>query len=357
MNKKIIKGRGSQFNLPNRFEKSFTDFKYDEYAEYYNFEEDEKNVSTQLLSDHSKSVLVKNESPDLGAGYSINPYRGCEHGCIYCYARPTHEYLGYSSGIDFETKIMVKHNAAELLSAEFSKKSWIPQTVFFSGNTDCYQPTERKLGITRKCLDVFLKFRNPLALITKNALVLRDIDIVKSLSEMNLIRVVISVTTLKKELHRVMEPRTSSPDMRLKTIEILASVNIPVSVNVAPIIPGLTDEEIPSILKEASDRGAVSAGNVILRLPHSVKDLFLDWLRREFPDRADKIINRIKEVHGGKLYDSSFGRRLTGHGEWADTIQKIFNSGCRKYNLNTKNTPLNKGAFRRDFSDQFSMFG
>ena len=237
------------------------------------------------------------------------------------------------------------------------KKAGFLRQFFFSGNTDCYQPAERKLGITRKCLEVFLKFRNPLALITKNALVLRDIDIIKSLSEMNLVRVVISVTTLKKELHRVMEPRTSSPDMRLKAIEILASNNIPVSVNVAPIIPGLTDEEIPSILKEASVRGAVSAGNVILRLPHSVKELFIDWLRREFPERADKIINRIKEVHGGKLYDSNFGRRLTGYGEWADTIQKIFISGCRKYNLNTKNTPLNKEVFRRNFSDQFSMFG
>ncbi|MBL0106976.1 MAG: radical SAM protein [Ignavibacteria bacterium] len=205
---KNIKGRGSQQNLPNRFEKVYIDTSevYEEYSD-----EEDRKTETVFFKDNSKTILIKNDSPDLGAGYSINPYRGCEHGCVYCYARPTHEYLGFSSGLDFETKIMVKHEAPALLVKEFSKKSWIPQPVFFSGNTDCYQPVEKKLGITRKCLGVFLNFRNPVAVITKNALVQRDIDILKELSALDLVRVVISITTLKKELQRKMEPRTSSP--------------------------------------------------------------------------------------------------------------------------------------------------
>ena len=360
MNNKNIKGRGSQFNIPNRFEEIHLDHsEYDEIPAD-EFGEDEKKIPTVFYNDHSRSVLVKNNSPDLGLGYSINPYRGCEHGCIYCYARPTHEYLGFSAGLDFETKIMVKQDAAELLEKEFLKKSWVPQSVFFSGNTDCYQPAEKKLEITRKCLEVFLKFRNPVSVITKNALVLRDIDILKELSKLNLIRIVISITTLKKELQRKMEPRTSSPSMRLQTIEFLAGNGISTAVNVAPIIPGLTDEEIPSILKAASERGAKLAGRVMLRLPHSVKELFTDWIGREFPDRADKIFNRIRDLHGGKLYDSSFGTRLTGEGKWAETVQRIFETNCNKYNLNKEKIPLDTHLFSipTDFSnkDQLEMF-
>lgn len=356
---KNIKGRGSQINLPNRFEKVYTEPSED-YEEH--FECDGKNkIETVFFKDNSKSVLVKNESPDIGAGYSINPYRGCEHGCVYCYARPTHEYLGFSSGLDFETKIMVKHDAHTLLEKEFTKKNWIPQTVLFSGNTDCYQPVERKLEITRKCLGVFLKFRNPVVIITKNALVQRDIDILKELSEQDLVRVVISITTLKKELQRKMEPRTSSPSMRLQTIDFLSSNGITAAVNVAPVIPGLTDEEIPEILRSASENGAKYAGRVMLRLPHSVKELFSSWIRREFPGRADKILNRIKELHGGKLYDSNFGTRLTGEGVWADTIKKIFESNCRKYGLNKNKTPLPVNLFRVPDSltdnDQLNIFG
>ncbi|MCY7362583.1 MAG: PA0069 family radical SAM protein [Ignavibacteria bacterium] len=354
-----IKGRGSQFNLPNRFEKIYIDHtskhseEYSEYSEY--FEEDGK-VETVFFNDNSKSILSKNESPDLGLGYSINPYRGCEHGCIYCYARPTHEYLGFSSGLDFETKIMVKRDAPGLLEEAFNKKSWIPQSIFFSGNTDCYQPVERKLEITRKCLEVFLKFRNPVSIITKNALIKRDVDILKELAKLNLVRVVISITTLKKELQQKMEPRTSTPERRLEAIEFLNENGIITSVNVAPIIPGLTDEEIPAILKAASERGAVSAGRVVLRLPHSIKDLFSDWVKREFPDRANKILNRISEIHGGKLYDSTFGKRMTGEGEWADTIQKIFNTNCNKYNLNKQKNPLSTNLFRRINSEQIELF-
>lgn len=346
MNNQNIKGRGSQFNLPNRFEEIHLDHSEHDEIPADEFGEEEKKIPTVFYNDHSRSVLVKNNSPDLGLGYSINPYRGCEHGCIYCYARPTHEYLGFSAGLDFETKIMVKQVAAELLEKEFLKKSWVPQPVFFSGNTDCYQPAEKKLEITRKCLEVFLKFRNPVSVITKNALVQRDIDILKELSKLNLIRVVISITTLKKELQRKMEPRTSSPSMRLQTIEFLTDNGISTAVNVAPIIPGLTDEEIPSILKAASERGAKLAGRVMLRLPHSVKELFTDWVGREFPDRADKILNRIRNLHGGKLYDNSFGTRLTGEGKWAETVQRIFETNCNKYHLNKEKIPLATNLFR-----------
>lgn len=355
---KKIKGRGSQLNLPNRFEKVYIDTSevYEEYS-------DEKNrkIETEFFKDNSKSILVKNESPDLGAGFSINPYRGCEHGCVYCYARPTHEYLGFSSGLDFETKIMVKHEAPALLVKEFSKKSWIPQPVFFSGNTDCYQPVEKKLEITRKCLGVFLNFRNPVAVITKNALVQRDLDILKELSGLDLVRVVISITTLRKELQRKMEPRTSSPSKRLQTIKILSSNGIPTAVNVAPVIPGLTDEEIPDILRSASENGAKYAGRVLLRLPHSVKELFSIWIRKEFPDRADKILNRIMELRGGKLYDSNYGTRLTGEGIWADTINNLFESNCRKFGLNTDRSPMQLNLFKvPDIitnNDQYNIFG
>jgi DNA repair photolyase len=251
---------------------------------------------------------------------------------------------------------MVKHDAPKLLEEAFMKKSWTPQSIFFSGNTDCYQPVERKLEITRKCLEVFLKFRKPVSIITKNALIQRDIDILKQLAELNLVRVVISITTLKKELQRKMEPRTSTPSMRLQTIEFLASNGITTAVNVAPIIPGLTDEEIPSILKEASERGAKYAGKVMLRLPYSVKDLFTDWVKREFPDRANKILNRIMDLRGGKLYDSTFGKRMTGVGKWAETVQKIFEANCKRYNLNKEKTPLSTNLFRRENPGQDTLF-
>lgn len=352
-----IKGRGSQFNLPNRFEKIYIDHtSYDDYKDEYKEVDEEKKVQTIFYNDNSQTILAKNNSPDLGLGYSINPYRGCEHGCIYCYARPTHEFLGFSAGLDFETKIMVKHDAAKLLEEAFMKKSWTPQSIFFSGNTDCYQPVEKKLQITRSCLEVFLKFRNPVSIITKNALIQRDIDILKELAKLNLVRAVISITTLKKELQRKMEPRTSSPSMRLQTIEFLSSNGISTAVNVAPIIPALTDEEIPSILKAASEKGAKYAGRVMLRLPYSVKDLFTDWVKKEFPDRAEKILNRIMDLRGGKLYDSTFGKRMTGEGQWADMVQKIFHANCNRYNLNKEKIPLSINLFRRENPGQSSLF-
>lgn len=355
MNDNNIRGRGSRFNLPNRFEQTYIDkdsLEKDSYVE----DDDQKKIPTSFFNDNSRTILAKNASPDLGHTYSINPYRGCEHGCIYCYARPTHEYLGFSAGLDFETKIMIKRDAANLLEETFRKKSWKPEAILLSGNTDCYQPVERKLKITRACLEVFLKFRNPVALITKNALIQRDIDILKQLAEMNLVRVVISITTLDRELQRKMEPRTSSPEMRLKTIRALSSNQIPVGVNVAPVIPGLTDTEISTIIKEASLNGAKFAGRIVLRLPHSVKELFSDWITIQFPDRANKILNRIKELHNGKLYESDWGKRMSGEGQWADTIRKIFETACNKYGINKEHIPMTTDLFRRIAGDQQELF-
>ncbi len=353
MNLKDHKGRGSQFNLPNRFEKIHSDVNF--FDEEY-FEDEDKRIDTEYFNDNSKSVLTENNSPDIKAKFSINPYRGCEHGCIYCYARPTHEYLGFSSGLDFESKIMIKQNAPDLLRKEFLKKSWIPQPVFFSGNTDCYQPVERKLQITRKCLEVFDEFRNPVMIITKNSLIKRDADILTEMAQLNIVKVIVSITTLNFDLQRKMEPRTSSPAKRLDTIEYLTSKGIPTGVNIAPIIPGLTDEEIPEILKQSSERGALLAGRVILRLPHSVKILFENWLEKNYPDRSNKILNRVREMHGGELYNHTYGRRLTGEGKYADMIKMIFDSNCRKYGLNENILKLSADKFTLPRNGQGSLF-
>ncbi|HSP89105.1 MAG TPA: radical SAM protein, partial [Ignavibacteriaceae bacterium] len=248
MTEQKLRGRGASFNPKNRFEKlSVEDFSIDDLSDIIDQDPEVKNILTEYFLDNSKTVIAKNDSYDLGFNYSFNPYRGCEHGCIYCYARPTHEYLGFSSGVDFETKIMVKPGGAKLLEDEFKKKNYKPEVILFSGNTDCYQPIEKKLGITREALKICLKYGNPAAVITKNALIQRDMDIFKEMAEQKLISITISVTSLDRELARKMEPRTSTPEMRMKTVETLAQNNIPVGVNLAPIVPGLNDKEIPEI--------------------------------------------------------------------------------------------------------------
>lgn len=351
--RETIKGRGAAFNPPNRFEKL-----HFEPLQIERGPEDEfRSIPTIFYKDTSKSILAKNDSPDIGFTYSINPYRGCEHGCIYCYARPSHEYLGFSAGIDFETKIMVKEDAPKLLAETFQQKSGQPQVICFSGNTDCYQPIERKLQLTRRCLEVFLQYRNPVSIITKNALVTRDLDILTQLAALNLVEVTLSITSFDGELIRKMEPRTSTPHKRLETIETLAANGIPVGVNVAPIIPGLTDEEMPSILKEAAARGAKFAGYVMLRLPGAVEELFLDWLKRELPDRAPKILNRIKDMRGGELNDSRWGIRMKGEGEYAKMIKELFVLNCKKYGLNKEDIHLITEHFRREPERQLEMFG
>ena len=332
----IIKGRASSFNPQNRFETTSYEALEELSADEAGETDSERKIVTKYFFDTSKTILAKNDSPDVGFTYDLNPYRGCEHGCIYCYARPTHEYLGFSSGLDFETKIMVKKDAPLLLEKELKKKSWKPQVISFSGNTDCYQPIERKLQITRKCLEVFLKYRNPVGVITKNALITRDVDILSELAKLNLVACTLSITTLDKNLQRKMEPRTSPPEERLKAIETLVKAGVPVSVNVAPVIPGLTDSEIPAILKRASEHGATSAHWILVRLPYAVKDLFMEWLRREYPEKAERVLNRIKEVHEGKLNSSEFGKRMRGSGKVADSISQLFEVTRRKYGLNEK---------------------
>jgi len=351
-----IKGRGAQTNPKNRFERLSVDFTNSEYD--LNIDDENFNIQpgTIFYKDESKTVISVNDSKDIPFSYSINPYRGCEHGCIYCYARPSHEFLGFSSGMDFETKIMTKEKAPQLLEMEFKKKSYKPDVIVVSGNTDCYQPVERKLGITRRILQVCLNYRNPVSMITKNALVLRDIDILKEMAELNLVAVMLSITTLDKELANKMEPRTSIPERRFKAVEELAKSNIPVGVNVAPIIPGLNDKEIPAILKKAAECGALFGGYTLLRLPYSVKDLFSEWVKREMPDRANKILNSIRGTHGGKLNEPEFGKRFSGEGELAETIHKLFKLSCRKFKLNKRRIVLTSELFRRNSGNQLELF-
>ncbi|HLX12942.1 MAG TPA: PA0069 family radical SAM protein [Bacteroidota bacterium] len=340
-----MRGRGASYNTPNRFDKlHFEPLEIDLDPN----DPDDRPLKTIFLKDASKSVLSKNESPDIHFTYSINPYRGCEHGCIYCYARPSHEYLGFSAGADFESKITVKADAPELLAEAFQKKSWQPQMVCISGNTDCYQPVERKLQITRRCLEVFLKFRNPVGIITKNALIQRDLDILIELAKLDLVSVTISVTTLDDELTRIMEPRTSTPAKRLETIEKLTAAGVPVYVLVAPIIPGLTDDQFPGILKAVAARGAKSAGYTVVRLPGAVGPLFEDWLKRTMPDRAAKILNRIRESHGGNADDTRWGKRMSGDGEFPATIKKLFRIECKRLGLNEEEFHVETKHFRRD---------
>ena len=347
-----VHGRASSFNPPNRFEALHLEPLYDEWEENDSI----PKIPTTYYRDTSRSILAKNDSPDLPFTYSLNPYRGCEHGCIYCYARPSHEYLGFSAGLDFETKIMVKTEAPDLLVRALTKKSWQPQMVALSGNTDCYQPIERQLGITRKCLEVFLRFRNPIGLVTKNSLVIRDADILKQMAQLDLVHVMISVTSLDPELIRSMEPRASAPSRRLETIRQLASHGIPVGVNAAPIIPGLTDEELPAILKAASEHGATSASYTLVKLPGAVEPLFLEWLERVIPARASRIINRIRDTRQGKLHDSRFGTRMTGEGEIAEAIGNLFGLAARRYGLDQEWCGLSTEHFRRREPAQLEMF-
>lgn len=345
-----IRGRGSSDNPENRFEQVYLDYDPDE-------ETGEKPApDTELMTDHTKDIISTNKSPDIPFNKSINPYRGCEHGCIYCYARPTHEFLGMSAGLDFESKIVVKYNAASLLRDKLAKKSWKPETLVMSGVTDPYQPIEKELEITRGCIKVLAECRHPLAIITKNYLVTRDIDLLSELAEFNTVRVVVSVTTLDRELARIMEPRTSQPERRLDAIRQLTGAGIPVSVNVAPIIPGLTDHECVSILEEAKKAGADQAGYTLLRLPYGVKDLFLTWLEQHYPDRKRKVVNRMLDIRNGKLNRSEFGERFRGEGHYADQIHKLFKQTTKRLGLNSGFSQLSTEHFRRPLGNQLKLF-
>jgi DNA repair photolyase len=338
-----ITGRGAASNPKNRFERIEVEPDLDDFDE---LESEVTKPETVYLRDQTRSIITTNESPDVGFDASINPYRGCSHGCAYCFARPNHEYLGFSAGLDFETRIMVKEDAPELLRKELSAKKWKPRTLAMSVATDAYQPVEKKLEITRRCLGVLAEFRNPVAVVTKNFLVTRDIDLLSELAKHDAAAVMVSLTTLDDDLRRRMEPRTSSPRRRLAAIEKLAGAGVPVGVMVAPVIPGLTDHELPKLLEAAANAGATSAGYTMLRLPYAVAPLFSEWLVRNFPDRKEKVLGRIRKIRGGKLNDPRFGTRMKGEGFYAEHVSKLFAVSARRAGMRGSRPPLSAAAFR-----------
>lgn len=318
--------------------------------------EEDEPPKTQFIEIFPKTILTNNKSPDLGFDWSINPYNGCEHGCTYCYARNSHEYWGYSAGVDFEQKILVKKNAVQLLEETFSKKSWQPQMIMFSGNTDCYQPAERKFELTRECLKVFLTHKHPVGLITKNALILRDLDLLKQLNELNLLRTTISITTLREDVRRVMEPRTSTIAQRLKAVEVLTKEGIAVNVNMAPIIYGINSDEIFELVKTVGALGAYSVSYIMVRLNGQIAIIFEDWVRKTFPERADKILNQIKETHGGTLNESNFKTRMKGEGKYAEQIADMFKLANKKFIQPREIPPIDYDLFVRGDCNQLALF-
>ena len=341
------KGRGAQIEPPNRFERvrsvpDWADFDGD--AEFL---DELARVPTQFLPDNSQTIVTQNHSPDVPFRYSVNPYRGCEHGCAYCYARPTHEYLGMNAGLDFESRIIVKERAPELLMEWLSREAWVPESITFSGVTDCYQPAERRYELTRRCLEVAWRCRQPVTIITKNALVVRDLDVLSEMAAHQLVSVGLSITTLDAELARTLEPRTSRPEARLRAIRELSAAGVPTAVMVAPVIPGLNDSEIPAILEAAKEAGAGRAGYVLLRLPWAVKPIFLDWLERTQPSHKERILGALRSVRGGDLTSAQFGERMRGDGQRAEQIQQTFQLFARKFGLNGEWPKLRTDLFVR----------
>lgn len=352
----FIKGRGAQLNFSNRFDAHSHEMR-DDFLNYCAAEGDEPRESkTTIIETFPKTIVNKVTSPDVGMGYSLNPYQGCEHGCIYCYARNSHEYWGYSAGLDFEQKILVKRNAVELLEKKLKSKSWEAKPIALSGNTDCYQPVEKKLKITRSLLQTFLKYRHPVGMITKNALIQRDIDILKELAQDNLIHVSLSITSLQEETRRILEPRTATIKKRLETVEKLSQANIPVSVMMAPIIPSINSHEIMPLVKEIAERGALGVGYTIVRLNGAIGQIFSDWIKKAMPDRADKVLHQIENIHGGSLNDSRFGTRMKGEGEFADQVRQQFKI-ARKLYLKDLDKPQLNCKLHEDFKDgQMKLF-
>lgn len=351
-----IKGRGAQKQIHNRF----FELQHEVLDEYLNFcategESADPNL-TKFLDVFPKTLVNRVESPDVGMGYSANPYQGCEHGCVYCYARNSHEYWGYGAGLDFERTILVKRNAPALLEAQLQKKSWQGETIVFSGNTDCYQPLERKLEITRACLKVLLKWKHPVGIITKNALILRDLDLLKEMAKENLVAVHFTITSLQEETRRLLEPRTSSISNRLKAVEILSANQIPVNVMIAPVIPSLNSHEILPIVKEVASRGALGIAYTVVRLNGQVAHLFEDWLRKTLPDRADRILHQIAECHDGKLNDSRWGKRIKGDGIVAKQIADTIQLGKRRYMKDRKMPKLNRAHYLALKNPQMKLF-
>jgi DNA repair photolyase len=339
-------GRGSHINPPNRFDKvhSEPDLEQCEHDDELLAELD--RPPTEYIPDQSKTVISENDSPDISFRFSLNPYRGCAHGCSYCYARPTHEYLGLSAGLDFETKVFVKHNAPALLREFLCRPAWQAETIVMSGVTDAYQPAEREFRITRGCLEVLLEARQPVGIVTKNALITRDLDILRQMAALGTVHVAMSVTTLDAELARTMEPRTSTPAARLRAISALAAAGVPVRVMTAPIIPGLNDREIPALLKAGAEAGATASAYTLVRLPLTVKPVFLEWLDRALPTSRERIEHLIRATHDGKLSNSEFGQRMRGKGEIAEQIRRVFHVFAARYKLANDLPEYNRTAFR-----------
>jgi DNA repair photolyase len=344
------RGRGAATNPANRFE--LISYERDPDDPF----EESPGPTTQFFRDSTRTILAHNDSPDVGFDTSINPYRGCEHGCSYCYARPFHEYLGLSAGLDFETKIFVKEDAPQLLRRELSSPKWQPRVIALSGVTDPYQPAERRFQLTRRCLEVLAEFRNPVGIVTKNGLVARDRDILGEMSRYRAAAVWLSITSLDGELARRLEPRATHPAGRLTAVRALADAGVLVGVLTAPVIPGLNDHELPAILKAAADAGAAYAGYIILRLPYGVKEIFAEWLARHYPDRQEKVLGRLREMHGGKLNDPRFGNRMRGEGEMAAQIEALFAAGCRRTGLSRKSLGLSAAEFRPAGGKQTLLF-
>ncbi len=349
-------GRGTALNPANRFEPLTVEADPD-YAEFdeHGVPVERPHPRTQFYEDATETILNRYDSPDLGAGWSLNAYRGCEHGCAYCFARPFHEYLGWSSGLDFETRILVKTRAPALLRAELSSRKWRPESIGMSGVTDCYQPAERRFRITRACLEVMAEFRQPVGIITKNFLVTRDLDLLAQLARHDCAMVYVSVTTLDADLAGKLEPRAARPEHRLRAIRMLADAGVPVGVMVAPIIPGLTDHEMPAILDAVAAAGARRANYVVLRLPYAVKDVFLAWLDAHAPSKKDRVVARLRELRGGKLYDATFGARMRGEGIFAEQIKQLFAVSARRAGLNRDDFQLSTAHFRRPGGTQLDM--
>jgi len=337
-----VKGRGAASNRSGRFER----FAYVPEDDGWDASDEEApKLETILTRDSSRSVIVRQNSPDISMKQTLNPYRGCEHGCIYCFARPSHTYLGFSAGLDFESRIQFKEDVASLLEKELAHPKYNSKPILIGANTDAYQPTEKILRLTRSVLDVCARWNQPIGLITKSALIARDIDILAPMAGKNLAKAAISITTLNRTLARKMEPRAATPQRRLDAIKALSEAGVPVTVMTAPIVPGLTDHELESILEAAAKAGATSAGFVALRLPYEIADLFQEWLSGAYPDRAQKVLNLIRQMRGGKLYDSRWGERMTGTGAWAHLIAQRFRRACNEFGLNQRRRTYDLSRF------------
>jgi len=350
---KYFKGRGAQLNTHNKFSKLSYVQEYPEVLD----EEFLLSQKTEIIYTYPKTIINKVDSPDIGLEYSLNPYQGCEHGCIYCYARNTHEYWGYSAGYDFEQKIIVKQNAIEVLEKQLSNKNWKPKPIMLSGNTDCYQPLERQLEITRRILQTCLKYKHPVGLITKNSLILRDLDVLSELAKQNLVHVMVSITGTDESVRQKLEPRTATYKSRFKVIETLTQSGIPAGVMVAPIIPGINNHEIPNVIDLAARAGARTAGYTMVRLNGAVGPIFKDWLMKNFPDRADKVWHQICDAHGGNVNDSRFGVRMRGEGKMARSIKQLFEISIKQFMKTKSEFKFNLSSFNYKAGEaQLSLF-